>query len=441
MPTQSEMNQGDSGPRGDSVEPREPAGDPVVGRVVGMNRLMAAAMLSAAALGCSADSRVAREWAGTVYDSAGVTVVANPAAGLWTEATAWSLKEELRIGVVIGDPMREFGFIAGLAVDDAGRIYVLDSMAREIRVFDPDGKFLSAFAQRGSGPGELNSPSAVLIGGGDTILVPDVPNGRVQRFLTDGSPAGQSPMDLARGFPLSWATRDGLLLEELRPHPPSSSGEAPPALVLLRDGGGQVVETLLEMEDSGALQYRNGMAHMVAFSPEPRWALLEDGRLVSGRLSAYRLEIRDRNGRMGRVVTKSFEPRPLRDSDRQALRERIRGVYGSGPLSAEREQMIRTMEFGTHFPAFASLFGGPDGTLWVQQALQVSSFEPHEIASFGLHAIAAREYDIFDREGRYQGTMTPPRGFDPMMAQGEHLYGVQRDDLDVQYVVRLRVVR
>ena len=389
------------------MEPRGPAG----GRVVGMNRVMAAAMLSAAALGCSADSRVAREWAGTVYDSAGVTVVANPATGLWTESTAWKLEEELRIGVVDGDPMREFGFIAGLAVDDSGRIYVLDSMARAIRVFGPDGEFLSAFGQRGSGPGELSSPSAVLIGGSDTILVPDVPNGRVQRFLTDGSPAGHSPMDLARGFPLSWATRDGLLLEELRPHPSPTSGEAPPALVLLRDGGGQVVETLLEMEDSGALQYRNGMPHMVAFSPEPRWTLLEDGRLASGRLSAYRLEIRDRTGRLGHVVTKSFEPKPLRDSDRRALRERIRAFYGRGPLSADREHMIRTMEFGPHFPAFANLFGGPHGTLWVQRALQVSAFGPDDDIEFGLHAFATPEYDIFDREGRYLGTMTPPGGF------------------------------
>ena len=412
-----------------------------MGRVEGMKRLIAVVMVSAAAFGCSADSRVAREWAGTVYDSAGVTVVANPVAGLWTEASAWTLEEDLRIGVVDGDPMREFGFIADLAVDDAGRIYVLDSMAREIRVFGPDGQFASVFGQSGSGPGELNSPSAVLLGRGDTILVPDVPNGRVQRFLTAGSPAGQFPLQLARGFPVSWATRDGLLLEELRPHPSSTSGEAPPALVLLRDGGGLVVDTLLEMEESGALEYRNGMARMVAFSPEPRWTLLEDGRLASGRLSAYRLEIRDRNGCLERVVTKSFERRPLRDSDRRALRERIRESYGRGPLSAEREHMIHTMEFGTHFPAFASLFGGPDGTLWVQQALQVSSFEPDEMAGFGLHAIAAPEYDILDREGRYLGTMTPPRGFDPMMARGEHLYGVQRDDLDVQYVVRLRVVR
>ena len=400
-------------------------------------RTAALAVILVAAVGCVPDSTATGEWAGTVYDSAGITVVANPESGLWTPGTAWTLEEDLRIGVVDGDPMREFGSIAGLAVDEAGRVHVLDAMAREIRIFDARGEFVIAFGQPGSGPGELNSPSAVLIGRGDTILVPDVSNGRVQRFLTDGSPAGQFPLHLGPGIPVGWAARDGLLVEVLRPHPSSLN----PYLLLLRDGGGQVVDTLLEMEESGALEYRNGMAHMVAFSPEPRWTLLEDGRLASARLSAYRVEIRDRNGRLGRVVTKSFERKPLRDSDRRALRERIRASYGLDPLSADWEHMIRTMEFGTHFPAFSTLFGGPHGTLWVQQALQVSLFEPDEVASFGLHAIAAPEYDIFDREGRYLGMLTLPTDLSPLLSRGEYVYGVQRDDLGVQYVVRHRVVR
>ena len=405
-------------------------------------RLLAAlAVVSTAAFGCGPDSTGTGAWAGTVYDSAGITVVANPESGLWTEATAWRLEEELRIGVVEGDPMREFGSIAGLAVDGEGRIHVLDGMAREIRIFDARGEFVTAFGRRGSGPGELNSPSAVLIGRGDTILIPDVSNGQVQRFLTDGSPAGQFPMYLAGGISVGWHARDGLLLEDFQPHPSTANGDLPPYLVLLRDSGGEVVDTLLEMESAGALEYRNGVAYMVAFSPQPRWVLLDDGRLASGRLSAYRFEIRDPNGRLERVVTKSFERSPLRDSDRRALREHIRAFYGRGPLSADREHLIRTMEFGTHFPTFATLFGGPHGTLWVQQALQVSSFEPDDMARFGLHAFATPEYDIFDREGRYLGTMTPPKGFSPMLAHGEYLYGAQGDDLGVPHVVRLRVLR
>ena len=408
----------------------------------GSARLTAAlAVILVAAVGCVPDSTTTAEWAGTVYDSAGIRVVANPESGLWTPGRAWTLEEDLRIGVVDGDPMREFGSVAGLAVDEAGRIHVLDAMAREIRIFDAWGRFVIAFGQPGSGPGELASPSAVLMGPGDTIMVPDVRNGRVQRFLSDGSPAGQAPMDLASGIPMGWNARDGLLLEEVRPHPSSSNGTTPADLVLLRNSGGEVIDTLLKTESSGSLSYRDGMPRMVAFSPEPRWTLLEDGRLASGRLSAYRVEIRERNGRLGRVVTKSFERKPLRDSDRRALRERIRATYGREPLSADWEHMIRTMEFGTHFPAFSALFGGPHGTLWVQQALQVSSFEPDEVAGFGLHAIAAPEYDIFDREGRYLGMLTPPGDFSPFLSRGEYVYGVQRDDLGVQYVVRHRVVR
>ena len=53
----------------------------------------------------------------------------------------------------------------------------------------------------------------------------------------------------------------------------------------------------------------------------------------------------------------------------------------------------------------------------------------------------APEYDVFDPEGRYLGTMTPPKDFVPVLAQGEYLYGIQGDDLDVMYVVRLRLVR
>lgn len=391
------------------------------------------AIASAAASGCDPDSAASGEWAGTVYDSAGITVVANPESGIWTPETAWRLEEDLRIGVVEGDPMREFGSIAGLTVDAAGRIYVLDGMARQVRVFDAAGEFVTAFGRRGSGPGELNSPSAVLIGGGDTILVPDVRNGRVQRFLADGSPAGQFPLHLAGGIPVGWRARNGLLLEDFRPHPSAPNGEIPPYLVLLRGSGGEVLDTLLEMESGGALAYRNGMARMVVFAPEPRWVLLEDGRLASGRLSAYRLEPRDPNGRLERVVTKPFERSQLRDSDRRALRERIRAPYGRAPLAADWEQMIRTMEFGSHFPVYATLFGGPHGTLWVQQALQVSSFEPDDVApgSFGLQAFSTPEYDIFDREGRYFGTMTPPRDFDPVLSQGEYLYGIQGDDLGV----------
>ena len=39
------------------------------------------------------------EWTGTITDSAGVAIVANPERGLWRDGQRWRIEEELRIGV------------------------------------------------------------------------------------------------------------------------------------------------------------------------------------------------------------------------------------------------------------------------------------------------------------------------------------------------------
>ena len=38
------------------------------------------------------------QWTGTMYDSAGVTIVANPMQGPWPDLPPWQIREVLRIG-------------------------------------------------------------------------------------------------------------------------------------------------------------------------------------------------------------------------------------------------------------------------------------------------------------------------------------------------------
>ena len=45
------------------------------------------------------------------------------------------------------------------------------------------------------------------------------------------------------------------------------------------------------------------------------------------------------------------------------------------------------------------------------------------------------------REGRFLGVVSMPPKFQPRLFVGDAIYGVQRDELDVQYVVRVRVVK
>ena len=83
---------------------------------------------------------------------------------------------------------------AGLAVDPAGqRVYVVDtggvtSQDHRVRVFDArDGRHLLDIGTRGSGPGELNLPRDVAVGVDGMLYVVDGANFRVQVFKPDGA--------------------------------------------------------------------------------------------------------------------------------------------------------------------------------------------------------------------------------------------------------------
>jgi hypothetical protein len=52
----------------------------------------------------------------------------------------------------------------------------------------------------------------------------------------------------------------------------------------------------------------------------------------------------------------------------------------------------------------------------------------------------SRTWDVFDAEGRYLGVVNMPLRFQPVRFLGNVIYGIQRDELDVQYVVKLQVV-
>jgi DNA-binding beta-propeller fold protein YncE len=95
-----------------------------------------------------------------------------------------------------GTPAGEFG--AGMllrptgVVRDArrGRIYVADTHAHDIKVFDDDGRLLATWGRRGGDAGELNYPTHLALSNG-TLIVCDTLNARVQGFDPDGRPTLQ----------------------------------------------------------------------------------------------------------------------------------------------------------------------------------------------------------------------------------------------------------
>lgn len=100
---------------------------------------------------------------------------------------------DLAIGQEDGDEPYTFGRISGVEMDAAGRIYVLDNQAAEVRVFDTAGRHVETFGQRGEGPGELQDPCCLAIGPGNRLWVRDNGNNRYVSFVLEGERGRAGP--------------------------------------------------------------------------------------------------------------------------------------------------------------------------------------------------------------------------------------------------------
>jgi hypothetical protein len=100
--------------------------------------------------------------------------------------------------------------------------------------------------------------------------------------------------------------------------------------------------------------------------------------------------------------------------------------------------MLSAVEFAEQYPAFATLLAGPGGTLWAQRIATAADVEAAG-GTFNAQDLGAPDWDVFDAEGRLLGALRLPPQFQPLRVVGDHIYGVLRDELGVQHVVRLRV--
>ncbi len=95
---------------------------------------------------------------------------------------------------ILGNPVARVG--AGLLKRPTGvawdavnrRLYVADTHAHNIQVFNADGKWLATLGERGEAPGQFNFPTHIALRNGE-LYVADTLNGRVQALPLAGGEA------------------------------------------------------------------------------------------------------------------------------------------------------------------------------------------------------------------------------------------------------------
>lgn len=408
-----------AGPR---TRAREAARASVIGGLV--NRLAAALAFAMAA--CAADEPRRDEFRVVIDTVDGVEYVRAFGA-----PRVFEIEPGVRIGSGggAGDPgPDEFGMVRSIVADAGGAIYVADVQANEIRVFGADGAHLRTIGRSGDGPGEFNALYA-LAWIGDTLAAFDPRNGRIGFLSPAGDWLGSTLYLPLTADPMTVrfhaaSVDEAYIIGYLRREDGSrmifnrvtGSGIAdtlvPPPLT----GFGPSPVIVCPHPDGGISFFTTPFAPRHVTTPAP------GGVLATAWSADYRVALVTEAGDTVRVIERDYRPYPLMDEEWEAgtadyrrFREEMPGVRCEPPGLSRPDAK----------PAIRHLFFDAEGRLWVER-----------------YADDGFAYDIFDRDGRFLGTVDVPDRDErfPPYARSGWLYQVETDEFGVQQVASYRVV-
>ena len=353
--------------------------------------------------------------------------------------------EEVRIGNR-DDPDAGFSRIGDIEVAVDGTVYVVEAMAREVRVFSPDGRRIRTIGGPGEGPGEFGRPSSIGLAG-DTLWVRDSRRQRISWFGSDGTLVHETPgitlpvetdvpgmrLQVVLGDPRA----DGFVGSGYRLMMGGGAADRPLSYPVVRfDRNGAIVDTLRWDTVRLGPTVRVGGRTLPPPSLRPtspvevmagderlklRWWTSE--KESDGILEVVRIDVAgDTLSRTGLRYHVMSLPGSVRDSLLD-LPEGMGQVYGISDR-ALRAAMASGLDLPDHRPPLRTTVVGRDRSLWVELNGESSD---------------STAWVLFHPDLTPRGRLLLPARLRPRHIDGPTVWAVELDDLDVPWLVRLRV--
>lgn len=334
------------------------------------------------------------QWKGTIVKEGDVTVVKNLKEPLY-KTPVLELEEELSLGGAEADGEYAFGRIRHVVVDDAGTIFVLDSQASHVKVFDSSGKYVRTIGREGQGPGELDDPMTLSFNRATGELAVHQSSRRMSYFKADGT--------FLRHLSLTnmWALRGQV----------DSKG-----IIYITEG---IVDPNGPRYELKKLDATANVIATLASSPAPTpkkfdpfmaigyWVLNDDENLIYGYPLTYEIQvIGGESGKPLRKIMKDHNPVPITDKEKE---ERSKDI----PPSI-------VPAFSKYHSAYYRFFASDTGHLFVQTWEKTKDGQ-------SVH-------DIFDPEGRFIGRV-PLKPSGVGILKGKY-YALEEDEDGYQTVKR-----
>jgi len=348
-------------------------------------------------------------------------------------------EEELRIGTAEGAGATSFGRVRTIAVLEDGRIAVADAQAEEVRIFDRQGRHLHTFGGKGAGPGELQGMQGVYLDHERLLRVPELENGRISIFDADSGFIESHPLQL---FSYSFAGPWEAATDSTGRTVVASSGQYGEGrswnMLRVYDATMTQVDSVpyYDYTDDSRrddfpgiwlISIGRGRMHVgVPFYAQAQQTLSPAGEFWTSADGEPGLEIARWTppGDTTLVLYSRRPPVPVsaaeRDSAVAEISERLAERMGVEPK-------LDPAKVPSSKPPVYGLSLDDRGRLWTR--LTGQGIEP-------------TVYDVFDGNGRHAETVSLPFSVDiwiPPTTRGDTLWAVVTDQLDVQYVVRVRL--
>lgn len=349
------------------------------------------------------------KWKGTMEEQDGVTVVKNPKKPIYGK-DVFRLKEDLTIENVEGDEEFMFQNITHIIVDEDENIYVSDSKAAQIRVFDKNGNDLRKIGKRGQGPGEVLYPFEILVLPQGELMVNDLRQLRVHFFSLDGK--------FLRQFSTSTMTM-------FRRPRMDSKGNIIAGHVIVGDD----IQAVLKKLDSD-LNPILTLATRPAVSRPPAivqyfearrstnfvWDVTTDDNIIWGVLDNYEVFVSNPEGKLIRKIVKEYDGIKINKEEKEKL---IKAWLGNNPIPPQMN-----LKFPQVYPPFFRFTCDEEGRIFAQTYEKTEDEEENY-------------YDVFDSEGKYIVRISFK--YRPHVWKNEKLYMIEENEEGFQVVKRYKV--
>ena len=355
-------------------------------------------------------------------------------------AQQWSAQRVLSIGENQGI---EFAEIAAIALAPDGRFFVLDRQQTRVYEFSIAGKLERSFGKRGAGPGELSQLTLDLLYTNGQLAVIDGLNQRISLFTVDGTLVHSRPLPFFAGMPMGWAAAGNRLVYLSRALPAVPGGQPSTTtrhtVLSLDPRGNAPADTLLRVELPADTEMgTTGSAIRLKMNLRvPRLQLVGDGnkRVLLAQSDTYRIRVMTEDGKASSWLSRNITRhrysgaevariRQSADSIMNAAMARGAAAAGGGRGMPRPEVEYVLPEFA---PAVSALVAG-DAFVLVSRTPEAELGKPVD-------------WDILGYDNKLLGTIRLPARFQPRALLRDRLYGIEKDDLDVQSVAIYRIAR